>query len=106
MKKTKSTPRATTRRCAVSTGSGWLPASSAPKGPLILADFGWPWPVMATWSEMSGKWAAVSVQRTSEDAWFESETELSSDLRRWMPWPSFPNKQVSNGHQNTTDSIS
>lgn len=75
----------------------WQPANTAPKGPLIIADFGWPWPVMATWCDRSNAWAAVSVQRepdrhsTGVVAWFETERESARDLRRWMPWPSLPN---------------
>ena len=81
-------------RSSVTRGSAlWEPASTAPKGPLILADFGWPWPIMAAWSEMSGKWAAVSVQFTDTDTWFETETELPKDLLRWMPWPKLPMKE-------------
>ncbi len=75
----------------------WQPANTAPKGPLIVADFGWPWPVLATWCERSNSWAAVSVQRESDgrgvavDAWFETEYESAEDMRRWQPWPSLPN---------------
>jgi hypothetical protein len=73
--------------------SGWQPANTAPVGPIILADFGWPGPVMATWCGVSKKWAAVSAQRdhTSDDAWFETEYEQAGDLRRWMHLPALPN---------------
>jgi len=72
---------------------GWAPASLAPKDAVILADFGWPWPVMAQWCAVSEKWAAVSVQRdhATNDAWFETEYELPADLRYWMPLPALPN---------------
>jgi hypothetical protein len=82
---------------ALSVPSGWQPASTAPVGPIILADFGWPWPVMATWCGVSEKWAAVSAHRdhTNDDAWFETEYELASDLRRWMHIPALPNDRSS-----------
>jgi len=81
----------------------WEPGATAPKGPLILGDFGWPWPCMATWCERSQKWAAVSVQRENDDAWFENEYEAPSDLRRWMPWPSLPNHVLGETRENLPD---
>ncbi len=96
----KLTPSGKPHKCALPTG--WQPAKTAPKDKLILADFGWPWPVPTMWDVASESWAAMSAQRDGDakgvalTAWFETEYERSEDMRQWMPMPALPNNLVSN----------
>jgi hypothetical protein len=74
----------------------WRAPNEAPRDELILADFGWPWPVPATWDASSGSWAVVSLQRMAGEgdgpgeAWFETEHEKTESRRRWCRMPALP----------------
>jgi len=68
------------------------PPETAPRDCIILADFGWPWILPARWNPIDGKWATVTLQCGPvdgqwEDYYFESEQELDSDLKGWLPTP-------------------
>ena len=79
----------------------WRKPEDAPHDELILADFGWPWPVPAMWDAQSESWASMSAQRDSNsegvalNAWFETEYEDQKNLRRWCAMPALPNTRRS-----------
>jgi len=75
----------------------WQPPQTAPKNQLILANTGYPWPVLARWCDASGKWAtacltACEMATGKADVWFETEYEDEKALIGWMPLPAFPNR--------------
>ena len=67
----------------------WQPPETAPKTGTFLADVGWPWPVVAMWSEAADSWIYADVQHSlfegAADPIFVNETE--DKLRAWMPLP-------------------
>jgi len=67
----------------------WQPPETAPKAGTFLADVGWPWPVVAMWSESQATWIYAEVQHSiyggKSDPMFISETD--EELRAWMPLP-------------------
>ena len=71
----------------------WQPANTAPgDGTIILADFGWPWPVCAAWNTHDFKWNccvlnAQGMANGTTDIWFENEQEDAKQLKKWMPLP-------------------
>lgn len=76
----------------------WHPPATAPKTGQILADFGWPWPVLAVWSPMSENWSTMMLNvspdssATTGDAWFEAEHEPPENLCAWAPMPELPRR--------------
>ena len=81
------------RRSAAACSAVWLPPETAPKNETcIIANFGWPWPVMAIWCFVQEEWAIAQLAPCSEDdgrGW-ETEWEKGSSLLGWMPLPSLP----------------
>ena len=70
----------------------WQPRQTAPKNQLILANTGYPWPVLARWCDASEKWAtacltACEMADGKADVWFETEYEDEKALIGWMPIP-------------------
>lgn len=75
----------------------WQPPQTAPKNQLILANTGYPWPVLAHWCEVSEKWATSILNEDLAagdkiDVWFETEYEDEKALVGWMPLPAFTNR--------------
>jgi hypothetical protein len=70
----------------------WRPAKTAPKDRLILANFEWPWPTVATWSDTLGCWVAAelqwSVYQGMGDPGFV--TEIEPRILGWMNLPEIP----------------
>jgi hypothetical protein len=76
-------------------GSWQLPESAPRNGSIIIADFGWAWPIPAMWDPYMQCWRVVSVAvlQTPENPdsyWFEVDSEDNSQLERWMPMPALP----------------
>lgn len=73
--------------------AGWEIPETAPKdGTVILADFGWPWPVPAAYSTHDENWVTALLQMCpmeggGTDTYFENEYEQGAKLKRWMPMP-------------------
>jgi len=71
-------------------GEAWLPPETAPQdGSVILADTGYPWPVLAVWSEYAENWVTTELQASvcddlNDPAWV---TESEIKLRGWMVLP-------------------
>jgi hypothetical protein len=71
----------------------WRLPETAPKtGEMILADFGWPYPIVAVWNEYDEKWVTVYMQAQEMsngkiDHWLETEQETDDSLKYWMPLP-------------------
>ncbi len=67
----------------------WQAAETAPKDRLILADFGWPLPAVATWCEHTKSWAAAELEWNVcagvDDPSFVTEYEPT--LVGWMELP-------------------
>jgi len=79
--------------------SEWKTGDTAPRtGQLFLADVGWPWPVMAMWSESQEEfcYAATdaSVYEGKNDPVFVTEWEKLENIKRWMPLPEVKNTKV------------
>lgn len=74
-----------------STLGDWLPPETAPRdGSVILADTGYPWPVLAVWSDFAESWVTTELQASvcndlNDPAWV---TEGELRLRGWMVLPS------------------
>lgn len=74
----------------------WQSPETAPRdGRQILADFGWPWPVVAAYDEYDERWTVCLLQQCPmEDGpmntYFEVESEQHPNLRRWQPMPELP----------------
>ena len=72
----------------------WLPAASAPKnGSPFLADFGYPWPSICSWSEANKQWAVADfnigmLEGQWIDPYFETDWEKPEALLGWMMTPS------------------
>jgi len=72
----------------------WKSTESAPKdGNTILADVGYPWPVVAAWNSHGEKWVYASLQacamaNNTIDTYFENEQE--SEIKGWLPMPELP----------------
>lgn len=73
-----------------STLGAWLPPEIAPRdGSVILADTGYPWPVLAAWSEYAENWVTTELQASvcegkADPAWV---TEHEDELLGWMELP-------------------
>ena len=64
---------------------------------MIIADFGWPFSVVACWNGCCKKWTVATLQVEPvngiwNDTYFESELEQPESLRAWMELPA-PNKK-------------
>lgn len=74
----------------------WNSPESAPKDAQILADVGYPWPVVAVWNSHDDKWVYPNLQacpmdNNTLDTYFENEQE--STIKGWLPLPELPNKK-------------
>lgn len=67
----------------------WQSPETAPKDTVIIADTGYPWPVLALWNEAIEQWATTTLECSQ----FEGKpdcgwvTEYEKELRWWMPVP-------------------
>ena len=77
----------------------WKIPQTAPKdGSMILADFGWPYPVLAAWNGHQMDWSIATqqvqpVDGVWNDTYFETDWEQDSDLKRWVALPSLSNTE-------------
>ena len=67
----------------------WQPAASAPRDRVILADTGYPWPVLAIWSDFTDGWVTTELQASlcegkADPAWV---SEREDELLGWMELP-------------------
>lgn len=68
----------------------WQSPETAPKtGDMILADAGYPWPVLACWNKYEQEWVYASFAMNyvdgTEDPYFETESEKT--IKKWCPIP-------------------
>jgi hypothetical protein len=68
---------------------GWQPPETAPKDRSFLADTGYPWAVVACWSEYTESWVTGQIEGNlcegkSDPAWF---SEYEHTLKGWMELP-------------------
>lgn len=71
----------------------WNPPETAPQnGTSIIADFGWPWPVVAIWCNHTEQWAIAQLAPCleHEELGWETEWEPQENLRQWIPMPYLP----------------
>ena len=72
--------------------SSWLSPNTAPKDQTIIADFGYPWAVMAIWSEAQQQWAITELEWSmfegAGDPGFVTEWQDDCDLKGWCALPS------------------
>jgi hypothetical protein len=73
--------------------TAWNPPATAPTdGTCILANFGWPWAVVAIWCPATNQWAIAQLSPCTEEegrGW-ETEWEYDSSLIGWLPMPCLP----------------
>ncbi|TRO21972.1 hypothetical protein EQ826_00155 [Ectopseudomonas mendocina] len=67
----------------------WQPAATAPLDRVILADTGYPWPVLAVWSDYCNGWVTAELQASlcegkADPAWI---SEREGELLAWMDLP-------------------
>lgn len=69
--------------------SAWQPPETAPKDRQILADAGWPWPVVARWSEYQGEWVTAQLEGNLCEGKDDPSyvTEYEHTLKGWMELP-------------------
>lgn len=67
----------------------WLPPETAPKDRQFLADAGWPWPVVAKWSEYQGEWVTAQLEGNLCEGKDDPSyvTEYEHTLKGWMELP-------------------
>lgn len=67
----------------------WLPADTAPKGRMIIGDFGLPWPAVAVWSDYTEKWVVAELEWNLCDGQADPGfvTEYEPTLVGWMELP-------------------
>lgn len=70
----------------------WQPPETAPKDQVFIGNFGLPWPLVAQWSGVDGKFviaqAAVGMfEGVYNDTYFENEWLPVNELQAWMPMP-------------------
>lgn len=63
-----------------------------PKDRTFLADFGYPWPVVAVWNVCEETFVYANLQcgmvdGIEGDTYFENEYEREAEIKRWMPMP-------------------
>jgi hypothetical protein len=69
------------------------PPETAPKdGTVFLAQIGWPILVSCMWSDPDDGWSCAIPQTDMyhgkwNDRYFETQRELESDLKGWIPLP-------------------
>jgi len=70
--------------------SDWNPPETAPKDRTILANVGYPWAVLACWSEYAQRWVVAELQGNifegkDDPSWIG---EPEDELLGWMDLPS------------------
>ncbi len=69
----------------------WQPPETAPKDRAILACFGFPWPVVALYSDANDEWVTAAVEQNlysgESDPSFVSEYFSEAELLGWMEMP-------------------
>lgn len=80
--------------------SPWRSPKIAPKRGVILADFGWPWPVVAIWDSLMGEWsiAQIAPHAEGESIGWETEWEKGSAMKGWLPLPKLPNRKANSNY--------
>lgn len=72
---------------------------TAPKDRLILADAGYPWPVLAIWNPAIEKWATTMLEASDylgkSDLYFV--TEYEDELRGWCEPPAMAERKQGAG---------
>lgn len=76
------------------------PETATRDGNPIIANVGYPWPVVAVWNEHDGKWVYASLQAcpmddNTLDTYFENEQE--STIKGWLPLPELPASKAWHG---------
>jgi len=71
---------------------GWQDGSKAPKtGEQFLADVGYPWPVVAVYSEAENGFVYAelecSLYEGKNDPYYITEREKPENIKRWRPMP-------------------
>lgn len=86
----------TAEQLAAAPCSPWRSPKTAPKRGVILADFGWPWPVMATWCKVNKEWSMpqIAPYARGESICWETEWEKGSSMKGWLPLPALPNRKA------------
>ena len=78
-------------RSSPSVCSPWRSPKTAPKRKAIIADFGWPWPVIAIWDALIGEWSVAQIAHSKgKSIGWETEWEKSSEMKGWLPLPELP----------------
>jgi len=56
---------------------------------MIIANTGYPWPVLAVWNEAMGKWATTELEWNLYEGQGDPGfvTELEAELKGWMALP-------------------
>lgn len=69
----------------------WQSPQTAPKDRPILACFGFPWPVVAVFSDAQGEWVTAEIEQSlyqgKSDPSFVSEYFAETELLGWMGLP-------------------
>lgn len=69
----------------------WHSPETAPKDRLILACFGFPWPVVAMYSDANDEWVTAEVEQSlyqgKSDPSFVSEYFSEAELLGWIEMP-------------------
>lgn len=74
--------------------ANWNPPETAPKDRAILIDAGWPWAVLAVWSDTESRWVTAQI----ESSLFEGKhdpywiTDHEHSLIGWMDLPEVPRR--------------
>jgi hypothetical protein len=84
----------------------WNPPQTAPKdGSPIIGDFGYPWPLFASWNQYDEQWITAVLQacpmvNDTNDSYFENEPQADKELLRWVPMPKLPPRKKHTGLTN------
>lgn len=72
--------------------ASWSPPETAPKNRHILANCGWPWPVVAMWSDYAECWVIAMQEGNVCDGKSDPGfiTEHERELIGWMEMPALP----------------
>lgn len=72
--------------------ASWNPPETTPKNRHILANCGWPWPVVAMWSDYAECWVIAMQEGNVCDGKSDPGfiTEHERELIGWMEMPALP----------------
>jgi len=70
----------------------WQTPETAPKDDVIIANLGFPFPLVATWNKPSGQWVTANLEVDLyhgewNDTSFCNEYFAEKELLGWMPLP-------------------